>query len=174
MGLPLCGLLPRHFIESCFGHIPISLNYFYNESDHVSMKLGMSPAGRMEIVMKSLKTAGIVGLLAVSFALAAPQTKASTEPVRERQGVTTALSGNASAVTYWVNEPDGWHVVTTVDTVTSQFDGSRDHAVVRFSSVLQPGQSQLISVPLAIGEQQRALRIHRLNDQIEVEFVPIT
>ena len=104
--------------------------------------------------MKSLKTAGIAGLLAVSLALAAPQTKAATEPVREGQGVTTALSGNASAVTYWVSEPDGWHVVTTVDTVTGQFDEAKDHAVVRFSSVLLPGQSQLISVPLAIGSSR--------------------
>jgi hypothetical protein len=73
-----------------------------------------------------------------------------------------------------VSEPDGWHVVTTVDTGTGQFDEAKDHAVVRFSSVLLPGQSPLISVPLAIGEQQRALRIHRLNNQIEVEFVPDT
>jgi hypothetical protein len=43
---------------------------------------------------------------------------------------------------------------------------------VRFSSLLLPGQSQLISVPVAIGERQLALRIRRLGDQIEVAQVP--
>jgi hypothetical protein len=43
--------------------------------------------------------------------------------------------------------------------------------VVRFSSVLLPGQSQLISVPFAIGERQQVLRIRRLGDQIEVARV---
>jgi hypothetical protein len=69
-------------------------------------------------------------LLVQEFLNEAPQTKAATEPVREGQGVTTALSGNASAVTYWVSEPDGWHVVTTVDTVTGQFDEAKDHALL--------------------------------------------
>ena len=128
------------------------------------------------ISMKSLKAVGIAGLLAVGFAFAAPELNAAqiTEPVREGQGVTTALSGNVSALTYWVSESDGWHVVTTVDTVTGQNDEAEDHSVVRFSSVLLPGQSQLISVPFAIGEQQKALRIRRLGDQIKVEFVPVT
>jgi hypothetical protein len=44
--------------------------------------------------------------------------------------------------------------------------------VVRFFSVLLPGESQLISVPFAIGEQQQVLRICRLGDQIEVARVP--
>jgi len=43
--------------------------------------------------------------------------------------------------------------------------------VVRFSSVLLPGQAQLISVPLAIGERQQVLRIRRLGDRIEVAQV---
>jgi hypothetical protein len=49
---------------------------------------------------------------------------------------------------------------------------AEEHAVVRFSSVLLPGQSQLISVPLAIGERQQVLRIRRLGGQIEVARVP--
>jgi len=58
--------------------------------------------------------------------------------------------------------------------VTGHNEEAEDHTVVRFSSVLLPGQSQLISVPFAIGEQQQALRIRRLDDQIKVEFVPVT
>ena len=75
--------------------------------------------------------------------------------VREHQAVVTELSTNASSVTYWV----GWHVVTTVDTVIGGRGDAKHHAVVRFSSVLLPGQSQLISVPFANGEQQQVLQI---------------
>jgi len=82
--------------------------------------------------------------------------------VREGHAVTTELGANASAVTYWVARSDGWHVVTTVGTVVERNSDADKHAVVRFSSVLLPGQSQLISVPFAIGEQQQVLRIRRL------------
>jgi hypothetical protein len=128
----------------------------------------------MEIPMKFLKTAYVVGALAVGVTTVVPQLQAAqlASTVREGQGVTTELSGNASAITYWVNEADGWHVVTTVDTVTGQNGETEEHAVVRFASVLLPGQSQLISVPFAVGERQQVLRIRRLGDQIEIERVP--
>lgn len=121
----------------------------------------------------SVKTAGLAGILAVGFATVTPDPKAAqlNNPVREGHGVATELSANASAITYWVSETDGWRVVTTVDTVIEQSGETEKHAVVRFSSVLQPGQSQLISVPFAIGEQQQVLRIRRRADQIEVARV---
>jgi hypothetical protein len=102
-----------------------------------------------------------------------PELKADqlNSAVRECQAVTTELGPNASAITFWVSEPDGWHVVTTVDTVIEQNGDAEKHAVVRFSSVLLPGQSQLVSVPFAIGERQQVLRIRRLGDQIEVARV---
>jgi hypothetical protein len=56
--------------------------------------------------------------------------------------------------------------------VIGQEGDTETHTVVRFSSVLLPGQSQLISVPFAIGERQQVLRIRRLGDQIEVARVP--
>jgi hypothetical protein len=34
---------------------------------------------------------------------------------------------------YWVSEADGWHVVTTVDTVIWRDSDVEQHAVVRFS-----------------------------------------
>ena len=64
------------------------------------------------------------------------------------------------------------HVVTTIDTVLRQDEPEDRHAVVRFASDLLPGQSQLISVPVAIGERQQVLRIRRLGDQIEVARIP--
>jgi hypothetical protein len=119
------------------------------------------------------KAAGLGGILVAVFATVTPELKADqlNNAVRQRQAVTTELGPNASAITYWVSEPDGWHVVTTVDTVIGQNGDAEKHAVVRFSSVLLPGQSQLISVPFAIGERQPVLRIRRLGDRIEVAQV---
>ena len=117
-----------------------------------------------------IKAAGLAGILVAVFATVTPELNADqlNSAVRQRQAVTTELGPNASAITYWVSEPDGWHVVTTVDTVIAQDGDAEKHAVVRFSSVLLPGQSQLISVPFAIGERQQVLRIRRLGDRIEV------
>jgi len=119
------------------------------------------------------KAAGLASILLAVFATVTPELKADqlNSTVRQRQAVTTELGPNASAITYWVSEPDGWHVVTTVDTVIEQNSDAEKHAVVRFSSVLLPGQSQLISVPFAIGERQQVLRIRRLGARIEVAQV---
>jgi hypothetical protein len=119
-----------------------------------------------------IKAAGLAGIL-VAVLAAAPGLKADqpNNAVREGHAVTTELSGNASAVTYWVNKSDGWHVVTTVDTVTGGNADAEKHAIVRFSSVLLPGQSQLVSVPFAVGERAQVLRIRRLGDRIEVARV---
>jgi hypothetical protein len=90
--------------------------------------------------------------------------------------ITTDLGGNASAVTYWVSNAGGWEVVTTVDSVVSDEtapDQTR-HAIVRFSSLIQPGQSQVISVPGPVGSRPQALRIRRLGDRIEVAPIAIS
>ena len=119
------------------------------------------------------KTAGLAGIPVAVFATVTPDLKADqlNNAVREGQGVTTELGANAAAITYWVSRSDGWHLVTTVDTVIGKDGNAEKHAVVRFSSVLLPGQSQLISVPFAIGERQQVLRIRRLGDRIEVARV---
>ena len=114
---------------------------------------------------------GLAGILVAVVATVTPELKADQFAVREGHAVTTGLGANASAITYWVSRSDGWHVVTTVDTVIEQNGDAEKHAVVRFSSVLLPGQAQLISVPLAIGERQQVLRIRRLGDRIEVARV---
>jgi hypothetical protein len=96
--------------------------------------------------------------------------------LQEGAAITTDLGSNVSAVTYWVSEADGWKVVTTVDTVVgdeTRPDQTR-HAIVRFSSLIQPGQSQVISVPGPIGSRQLALRIRRLGDRIEVARIAIS
>ncbi|HXO69748.1 MAG TPA: hypothetical protein VN838_12365 [Bradyrhizobium sp.] len=119
-----------------------------------------------------IKAAGLAGILVAALATV-PELKADqiNNAVREGHAVTTELGGNASAVTYWVSKSDGWHVVTTVDTVIGGNGEAEKHAIVRFSSVLQPGQSHSISVPFALGERQQVLRIRRLRDQVEVARV---
>ena len=119
-----------------------------------------------------IRAAGLAGIL-VAVLATAPGLKADQpiSAVREGHAVTTELGGNAAAVTYWVSRSDGWHVVTIVDTVTDRNGDAGKHAIVRFSSVLLPGQSQLVSVPSAIGERAQALRIRRLGDGIEVARV---
>jgi hypothetical protein len=121
-----------------------------------------------------VKAAGLAGILVVVLATTAPALPATPldNALREGQAAETELDANTSAITYWVSESDGWHVVTTVDSVMGQRGEAEKHAVVRFSSVLLSGQSQLISVPAAVGEQQQVLRIRRLGDQIEVAQVP--
>jgi hypothetical protein len=120
-------------------------------------------------MMNFVYTAGLAGILAATLATAAPTLSASPPAeATEGQAVTTELGPSASAITYWVSEPDGWHVVTTVDIVFGQDTDAERHAVARFVGVLLPGQSQLISVPVAIGERQRALRVRRIGNRIEV------
>jgi ribosomal protein S12 len=135
--------------------------------------MAANPQRSREVDMTNfIKAAGLAGILVVGLA-AVPELKADqpNNAVREGRAVTTELSGNAAAVTYWVSKSDGWHVVTTVDTVIGRNGEAEQHAIVRFSSVLLPGQSQSISVPFAIGERQQVLRIRRLRDQVEVTRV---
>jgi hypothetical protein len=89
--------------------------------------------------------------------------------VGERQAVVAALSANASIINYWVSESDGWHVVTTVDTVLpGSVDQGDHHAIVRFSTTILPGETQTISVPGPSGSPPHEMRIRRLGDHIEV------
>lgn len=96
----------------------------------------------------------------------------AAQSVREGQGMVTRLGPHASAVIYWVSAPDGWHVVTTIDTTADREIDAKNHAIIRFSSLLLPGQSQVISVPAAIDEPQPVLRIRRIVDRVEVVQEP--
>ena len=121
-----------------------------------------------------LRSATLAGLLMAGLAIVSPGVKADQpgNAVREGQALTTELGPHAKAITYWVVGSKGWQVVTTVDTVLNRDSDAEQHAVVRFSAVLLPGQSQLISMPFALGEQQQVLRIRRVGDRIEVSQGP--
>jgi len=133
-----------------------------------------SVASVREDITRFIKAASLVGILMVVLATTvfAQHATQLDNPLPEGQGVVTALSANSSAITYWVSASDGWHVVTTVDTVFGLDSDAESHAVVRFSAVLLPGQCQLISVPGTIGEPQQVLRIRRRGDHIEVLRLP--
>ena len=104
-----------------------------------------------------------------------PNDRANHHPirqsVRENQAVVTELGANATAVSYWASTAEGWHVVTTIDTVVNNDTDAEQHATVRFSATLFDGQEQLILVPGAVGTEQMALRIRRIGDRIEMDRV---
>ena len=110
-------------------------------------------------------------LVAGAVALAQPLWAGSAKTVGAGQAVTTELGGNARAITYWTNHPEGARVVTTVDTVTAAESDAEQHAVVRLQATLLPGQVQEVSVPFAVGESQPVLRIERVGDQISVSKI---
>src|SRR5947209_17377034 len=59
----------------------------------------------------------------------------------------TKLGAHFSALVYYMDEPDGFHVVVTTQ------QGARDKAAVeRFETVLAAGQSAAVSIPRASGE----------------------
>jgi len=119
------------------------------------------------IRISALSAVLAAGLIAVAQPLFAGAGKTAVEG----QAITTELGGNAKAVTYWTNRPEGLLVVTTVDTVSGADTDAESHAIVRLQSTLQPGQVQEISVPFALGAQQPVLRIERVADQVIVSKV---
>jgi hypothetical protein len=99
----------------------------------------------------------------------APDGRTHAETPAQGAGVVTSLGAGTSAVTYWVDEPEGFRVVTTVDTAHPGEVGREDrHVVVRLSTILRPGQTQTISVPGPDGSPPYAMRIRRLAGGVEV------
>jgi hypothetical protein len=108
-------------------------------------------------------------LLAFVGALTVAAGQAHAETPAQGTAVVTPLGSGASALTYWVDGPEGFRVVTTVDTVRPGEGGREDrHAVVRLSTVLRPGQTQTVSVPGPDGVPLHAMRLRRLAGGVEV------
>jgi hypothetical protein len=68
----------------------------------------------------------------------------------------TVQLGAVSAMTYYTEEEDGFHVVTTI-----QADGRDAPVPVRFVTILQPGQKAIVSVPAELGGKASALELVR-------------
>jgi hypothetical protein len=128
---------------------------------------------RVETKMSSMIRISALGtvLVAGAVALAQPIWAGAAKTVAAGQAITTELGGNARAVTYWTDHPEGAQVVTTVDSVSAADTDAEQHAVVRLQTTLQPGQVQEISVPFAVGATQPVLRIERVGDGIAVSQV---
>ena len=123
----------------------------------------------------ALIVAGFAGVSYTDEPVHHPNDRANHHPrhesVRENQAVVTKLGGGATAVSYWASASDGWHVVTTVDTVVAADTETEQHLSVRFSATLLPGQEQLVAVPGEVGTDQMALRIRRVGDQVQMTRV---
>ncbi|MDI4664846.1 hypothetical protein K9U40_10970 [Xanthobacter autotrophicus] len=115
-----------------------------------------------------LKIAGAAGLLATAAVTVAATTFAGEPLPAERQAIVTHLGGKASAVTYWVKDAKGYEVITTLDAAA---EPGANPAVVRVSTLLQPGQQQVISLPGPVGRSGTTLKISRVADRVEVEKV---
>lgn len=118
---------------------------------------------------RHLRTAAAGSLLYTIIAATSLAQAAEPQVVNEGQGISTVLGNDTSAITYWVSEPDGWHVVTTIGTNNATNVNVENRPVARFSAVLLPGQSQSISVPVELGKPQSTLLIRRVADRVEVE-----
>jgi hypothetical protein len=95
---------------------------------------------------------------------------ASATELREGQPAVTQLSADASAVTYFVDRPDGFHVVVTVRTRhDADADALHQPPAVRFSSRILAGQTIDLSMQEAADAPDTVLEITRRAERVAVE-----
>ncbi len=86
-------------------------------------------------------------LLAAAALVAAGVAAAHAADIAPVTAHWTKLSEQFSALVYYIEEPDGVHLVVTTQ------QGAREKAVAaRFETVLTAGQSAAVSIPRAAGE----------------------
>ena len=86
----------------------------------------------------------LLATAALAFAGVVTVQAADIAPVT---GHWTKLGAHFSALVYYIDEPDGFHVVMTTQ------QGARDKAAIeRFETVLATGQSAAVSIPRAAGD----------------------
>jgi len=94
----------------------------------------------------------------------------SATELREGQPAVTQLSSDASAVIYFVDRPDGYHVIVTVKTHhDAGADALHQPPAIRFSSRILAGQTIDLSMPEAAGSVDTVLEITRRAERIAVE-----
>jgi hypothetical protein len=90
--------------------------------------------------------------------------------LREGQSVVTQLSAEASAVTYFVDRPDGFHVIVAVRTGhNTGSDALHQPPAIQFSSRILPGQTIDLSMPGTAGPADSVLEITRRAERVAVE-----
>jgi len=105
--------------------------------------------------MKTLLAAAALVVAGVATAQAA-----DTAPVTAHW---TKLGEHFSALVYYIDEPDGFHVV-----VTTQQGARYKAAVARFETVLATGQSAAVSIPRAAGEAPEQIVLSNAGDHLHI------
>ena len=103
---------------------------------------------------KEMRTLLAAGAVAVAGAVTAQA--ADIAPVT---GHWAKLGADYSALVYYLDEPDGFHVV-----VTTQQGRTSRAAVERFETVLAAGQSAAVSIPRGAGEASARIVLSNAGD----------
>lgn len=103
-------------------------------------------------------------ILAAALLLPLANGAARAAELEPMAGLQKTFRTGASALIYFTDEPDGYHVVTTVQT-----DDTESMKVFRFTSILAPGQRAEISVPNSTGEAGDAIVISRIGNRLNVD-----
>jgi hypothetical protein len=77
------------------------------------------------------------------------------------------LGGHFSALVYYIDKPDDFHVVVTTQ------QGAREKAsIARFETVLAAGQSAAVSIPRAAGEAPEQIVFSNAGGQLHIAEPP--
>jgi hypothetical protein len=101
-------------------------------------------------------------LAAAAFAIAGAVT-AQAADIAPVTGHWTKLGADCSALVYYIDEPDGFHVV-----VTTQRGRTDQTAVARFETVLAAGQSAAVSIPHGAGEAAVRMLLSNAGDHLHI------
>ncbi len=102
-------------------------------------------------------------LLAAGAFVVAGAVTAHAADIAPVTGHWTKLRADYSALVYYIDEPDGFHVV-----VTTQQGRTSRAAVERFETVLAAGQSAEVSIPRAAGEAPVRMKLSNAGDHLHI------
>src|SRR5436190_2168223 len=102
-------------------------------------------------------------LAAAAFAVAVATTTAQAADIAAMTGPLTKLDVDRSALVYYIDERDGFHLVVTTQ------QGLTDRAAVeRFETVLAAGQLAAISIPRGAGEAPARIVLSNAGDHLHI------
>jgi hypothetical protein len=102
-------------------------------------------------------------LLAAAALTVAGMATAQAAEIAAMTSHMTKLGMGCSALVYYVDEPDGFHLV-----VTTQRGPTDRAAVERFETVLAAGQSAAISIPRGAGETPVQVVLSNAGDHLHI------
>src|SRR4029077_15210161 len=79
----------------------------------------------------------------------------------------TKLGEHSSALVYYIDKPDGFHVV-----VTTQQGAREKPSIARFETVLAAGQSAAVSIPRAAGEAPEQIVLSNAGGHLHIAEPP--